>query len=90
MHSDSEVFKITMRMVEHHSPGCPHFGIAPVTVTIGGSPVEGVAMVVRTQAGVIARHITSTWEHAEKWYREHGATKGDLENLLEALEANEA
>jgi hypothetical protein len=82
----SKEFTVQMRMVEHHSPGCPHFGIAAVTVVLGGSPMDGIAMVVKTQAGVAEKWVTSTWEHAEKWYRDRGATQGDLDNLLEALE----
>jgi hypothetical protein len=80
-------FTVSLRMVDQHSPGCPNFGIAPVTITVGGAPVDGIAMVVKTRSGVTEKYVTSDWEHAQEWYRGRGATQGDLDNLLEALEA---
>lgn len=81
--------EVSLKMLDRVK-GRPQYGISRVYLTLGGTPIEGIAMIVVTHgpdgsATSTSKWITSEWKHAKTWYLDRGALKSDLVHLWCAL-----
>ena len=80
--------EVSLKMLDRIE-GRTQYGISRVHLTFGGVPVEGIAMIAVTHdpegSATTSKWITSSHEHARKWYLDHGARKSDLVQLWCAL-----
>ncbi len=80
--------EVSLKMLDRVE-GRPQYGVSRVHLTFGGTPVEGIAMIAVTHdpqgSATTSKWITSSWEHARKWYLDRGALRNDLVQLWCAL-----